>query len=175
MASPKVIQIKESITELKALLKNVNPVIALRIRMLIELKKSDSGISKRELSDQLGVNHNSIQAWRAKYEKGGLSLLIADGRIGFKPSIITKEVHDAISNKLNDPLNGMRGFKELKIWIDEQFGIDVKYNTLLKYSIRNFNTKSKVARKIHISKDEKAVDTFKKTSVQNANNSVKKR
>ena len=77
----------------------------------------------------------------------------------------------AIEKKLKDPKNGLRGYVELQAWIEQEFKKQVKYNTLLKYSIKNFGSKVKVARKSHIKKDEMAVDTFKKTSVK----SVRKR
>jgi transposase len=57
---------------------------------------------------------------------------------------------------------------ELKRWIEEQFNKEVKYNTLLKYSIKNFGSKVKTARKSHVKKDEQAVESFKKTSVKSA-------
>lgn len=174
MASPKYIHISESITDLKALLKKSKPNISVKIKMLIELKKEgENGLSKRLLADRIGVNHNSVQSWKTLYEKGGLEALCQDGRIGFKPSVISKEEHEAIEKKLRDPNNGLRGYKELQEWIENQFNKTIKYNTLLKYSVRHFESKSKVARKSHIKKDEQKVIDFKKTLVQIATKSAK--
>jgi hypothetical protein len=63
MSSPKSIQVKESLAELKKLLKTSARLVIPRIRMLIEIKKHESigGISKRRLAELIGVNHNSIQ------------------------------------------------------------------------------------------------------------------
>ena len=62
MALPKQIHIKESLTELKAILKSSSALIAPRIRVLISLKENEKhGISKREVADIVGVNHNSVQ------------------------------------------------------------------------------------------------------------------
>lgn len=58
-------------------------------------------------------------------------------------------------------------------WIENEFKKQIKYNTLLKYSIKNFGSKVKVARKSHIKKDEDAVDAFKKTSVKSAERPLK--
>lgn len=169
MASPKVIYIKESLTELKRLLKSSRPLITPRIRMLIGLKKNEAkGISKRDLADLIGVNHNSVQTWRSMYIKGGISSLLSHNRKGFKPSVFTKEEHNAIEKKLNDSNNGLRGYVELLAWIEQEFKKQVKYNTLLKYSRKNFGSKVKVARKSHIKKDQAAVTAFKKTSVKSA-------
>jgi len=164
MALPKIIQVKESETELNALVKKASNLIRPRIRMLIEMKRHQKmGISKRDLAEIVGVNHNSIQTWRTMYEQGGITDLCSHKKIGFRPSVFTKEEHTVIEDKLKDPKNGLRGYTELLNWIEDELGKDVKYNTLLKYCIRNFGSRVKVARKSHIQKDEQAVEAFKKT------------
>ena len=171
MASLKQIKIKESLVDLKRHLKTSSSMIAPRIRMLIKIKQNENqGISKRDLAALIGVNPNSVQTWRTMYISGGLKLLQSHNKKGFKTSVFTKEEHAAIEKKLKDPKNGLRGYVELLAWIEQEFKKQVKYNTLLKYSIKNFGSKVKVARKSHVNKDEMAVDTFKKTSVR----SVKK-
>lgn len=169
MASPKQIIIKESITDLRKLLKSSTPLIATRIRALIELKKHEhTGIAKREVAERIGVNHNSVQTWRSKYVQGGIEALIRHEKGDGRPSSITKEEHKKIEKKLQDPKNGLRGYVELLTWVEAEFNKTIKYNTLLKYSIRNFGSKIKVARKGHVKKDEEAVGTFKKTLVKSA-------
>jgi hypothetical protein len=65
MAAPKNLHIVESIPELKKLQKASIPMIANRIKALIEFKKNEkTGISKRAVADNIGVNHNSVQTWR---------------------------------------------------------------------------------------------------------------
>jgi transposase len=164
MSAPKKIIIKETLQELKSLYKKATPFIAPRIRVLIELKKhEEEGISKRIVATTIGVDPNSVQAWRKLYEEHGIDGLCKHNKIGFKPSVFTKEEHDAIKTKLNDSKNGLRGYVELLSWIKKEFNKQIKYNTLLKYSIREFGSKVKVARKSHIKKDVEAVSTFKKT------------
>jgi transposase len=165
MAIPKNIAVVQSQEELRRVLKNVSPFIAPRIKMLIEMKKhQECGISKRLLAEQIGVNHNSIQSWRTMYAQGGLSRLCSHNKKGFRPSVFTKEEHNLIEDKLNDPKNGLRGYTELLEWIERQFSKEIKYNTMLKYCMRNFGSSVKVARKSHVKKDGQAVDAFKKTS-----------
>ncbi|HEY8661409.1 MAG TPA: hypothetical protein VIL78_20410 [Hanamia sp.] len=176
MASPKQLPIKESLAELRRLLKKAAPLIAPRIRVLIEMKKTEkTGISKRSLAEAVGVNHNSVQTWRTIYSQGGIKALCSHNRKGFKKSVFSKEEHDAIEKKLNDPKNGLRGYTELLDWVEDEFKKEVKYNTLLKYSMKNFGSKVKVARKSHINKDEPSVNTFKKTSVKAARKSAGKK
>ena len=174
MALPKIIKVKESMSELKMLLKKASPLIAPRIRTIIEIKKHESmGISKISLASLVGVDPNSVQTWRTLYLNKGIDNLLRHSKTGFRPSVFTKDEHTRIEKKLKDPKNGLRGYVELLDWVESEFKKQIKYNTLLKYSIKNFGSKVKVARKSHIKKDEDAVDTFKKTSVQSAKKPLK--
>jgi len=167
MPTINIITVEESLVKLKHLLKKAKPLISPRLRMLIELKKQEGqGISKRDLAELIGVNHNSIQTWRNMYVEGGLEQLCSHRKTGFRPSVFNKDEHNAIKEKLNNPVNGLRGYKELLTWIETDLSKEVKYNTLLKYCIRNFGSSVKVARKSHIKKDAEAVETFKKTSIK---------
>lgn len=169
MANPKIIHVKESSKELKHLQKNQPLTIIKRLNMLLELRKHEStGISKRQLASLVGVDPNSIQSWRTIYQTKGINGILSHGRIGFKPSIITKEEHKKIEHKLNQPKDALKGYKELMRWIKEELGKEIKYTTLVEYSKRHFGSKIKVARKTHVRKDEAAVETFKKTSVKSS-------
>lgn len=141
-----------------------------RIKMLILMKQnSDSGISKRALMDEVGACSQSIQNWRTLYKEGGLEKLLMNGRKGNsgKPSVISAEEKKIIEQKLKDPKNGLAGYIELQQWIQKEFKKEVRYNTILKYAMRNFGSSVKVARKSHVKKDEMAVDTFKKLYAKN--------
>ena len=143
--------------------------------MLILIKNNEGEcFSKQALGKMLGVSSSSVQIWRKLYEEGGLSLLLEDKRIGFKPSLITEEEHKKIEEKLHNPTNGLRGYVELQDWLSQEFSKTIKYNTLLKYCGRNFGSKSKIARKSHVKKDLQAVEDLKKTSDKSAGVSTKK-
>ena len=165
MSLPKAIAVKESLMELKKVLRVSTKLITPRIRMLIEIKKHGEvgGISKRSLADLVGVNHNSIQTWRTLYSTGGLAKLTSYIKNEGRPTILSKEEHQAIKVKLHDSKNGLRGYVELLDWVESEFNKEMKYNTLLKYTNREFNASVKVARKSHVKKDEEAVAAFKKT------------
>ena len=174
MAAPKIIIVKESFEYLRKLLKSSTLFMSPRIKMLIELKKhEDTGISKRDLADLIGVNHNSIQAWRTQYLKGGIDLLLSHKRIGYKPSLITAEERDKIEALLSNPSNGIRGYTELHAWVEKELNKKINYNTLYKYCVREFGSGIKVARKSHIRKDMEAVEALKKTSVKSASKQSK--
>ena len=168
MALPFQITVKETIAELRALQRKHGELIKKRLLMLIEIKKHEkTGISKRELSDITGINHNSIVKWRKVYKTQGIAPLLKHGRKGgFKKSLISKEEHDQIEKLMKNPKSGVRGYTELLEWVNKEFSKDLKYITVLKYAQRHFGTKIKVARKSHVKKDEDKVEAFKKTSVK---------
>ena len=167
MANPSKTIIKESITELKDLQRKHGELIRKRLQILIELKKNeDTGISKRNVSESTGINHNTILKWRKIYAKEGIApFLVHNRKGGYKKSIFTSEEHDKIGLKLNDPENGIVGFKEFQKWIETELNKEVLYITVVKYLQRKFNAKLKVGRKSHINKKEEDVEAFKKTSV----------
>lgn len=131
--------------------------------MLVLIKKQKA-LSKRDLADALGVNHNSVQTWRSAYGKGGLSALLKFERGGFKPSIISRPIHRVIEKRLKNPVEAFSGFKELQQWLDAYYIPGIKYHTVNKYVKRHFGAKLKVARKSHIKKDAQAVEDFKKNA-----------
>ena len=113
MSSPKQIHIKESINELRKLQRNSIPMIANRVRVLIEIKKHEvTGISKRAIADIIGVNQNSVQTWRSMYLLGGIDAILSYQKREGRPSVLSKEEHKRIEEKLKDPKNGLRGFTE---------------------------------------------------------------
>lgn len=166
MAKALKIKVRETPSELKKMLKSSPPHQTPRIKMLIVISQSEFDLNKNELASLVGVNPNSIQTWRNKYLLGGLKELLSDGRIGFKPSIISKETHEQIRIKLNNPEGAFTSYKDLQLWVDANFEKGINYNSLRHYVKRNFGAKLKVARKSHVKKDKEAVTIFKKTSVK---------
>ena len=166
MAKAKSLNVTEDLGELRKLHKSAPLHLAPRIKMLLVAKQSDQALSKNELAEQVGVNHNSIQQWRSKYVRGGMEELIKDGRVGFKPSVISKQVHQQIKVKLNNPQGAFTSYKDLQQWVDRDLVKGINYNTLRHYVKRNFGAKLKVARKSHVKKDKEAGELFKKTSTR---------
>jgi len=168
MANALKIVVTETLPELKKMLKNAPSHHCPKLKMLIIIKQSEFDLNKNELAGQVGVNHNSIQLWRKNYLSGGIKALLADGRIGFKPSVITKETHEQLRIKLNNPLGAFTSFIDLQHWVDTHFVKGINYNSLRHYVKKHFGAKLKVARKSHVKKDKEAGLLFKKTSVRPA-------
>jgi transposase len=176
MSAPKTFTIKESESEIKKLMKLSPPMIAKRLQALLVFKRNEeSGISKRLVASEIGVNHNSVQTWRALYVEGGISKLMAHSNTGYKPSKINAEQEQGLKNKLNNPHNGIVGFVELLDWFNSTFQADINYKTFHGFVVRKFNAKIKAARKSHVKKDEQAVAAFKKTSIKSVNQSSQRK
>ena len=176
MSSAKVFVIKESEKQIKSMMKVSIPLIAKRLHCLLVFKGNQiTGISKRDVADELGVNHNSIQTWRSLYIRGGIQALTSHNKAGFKPSVITKEQEKVLKEQLHKPDNGMVGFTELLAWFNSRFGTDINYKTFHGFVVRKYNAKIKTARKSHIKKDTNKVEAFKKTSRKSVNKSSLKK
>jgi len=166
MASPKTFTVKESEKEIRSLMGKNTPMLVKRLHALLIFKQHEKeGISKREVAERIGVNHNSIQTWRTAYIKGGIEELLDHQMVGFKPSVITPEQKDALKKQLHKPDNGMVGFVELLAWFNKRFNTHVNYKTFHGYVVRNFNAKIKTARKSHIKKDKERVESFQKKTL----------
>lgn len=167
MSSPKAFKIKESESEIRKLIKSSKAMIGKRLYALLVFKQNeDSSISKRAVADQIGVNHNSVQTWRASYIKGGIKALMSHSNVGHKPSKINKEQEKELKIKLSDASNGIVGFTELLDWYNRKFKTKINYKTFHGFVVRKFNAKIKVARKSHVKKDPAAAEAFKKTSMK---------
>ena len=157
----KVILIQEELPALKKVLKRHPLHVRPRIQMLILIKEGHSS-SKQALATALGVNPNSTQNWKQRYERGGLEALLSDLRGGYKKSVIDEPTDKAILAKLSDVYNSPRSYKELQQWVSENYVRDINYHTLNKHVKKKHGARIKVARKTHVRKDEQAVATFKK-------------
>lgn len=165
MSSPKSFKIKESESDIKKLIKSSNSMIGKRLHALLVFKRYEaSGISKRVVADEIGVNHNSIQTWRTSYIEGGIKALMDHSNTGYKPSKINEQQEKVLKEKLSDASNGIVGFNELLDWFNKSFKTEINYKTFHGFVVRKFNAKIKVARKSHVKKDPAAVEAFKKTS-----------
>lgn len=116
------------------------------------------------LATHLGIDYSSLKRWFKHYREEGLNSYLTLKSGGYKQSIITQEVHQKLEDKLNNSSDPLKGYWEAKQWIKDNFGLDMKYNTVRTYLIRHFKTKIKAPRKSHYKKDEQAIEAFFKTS-----------
>jgi len=163
MAKTLQLKIKESEQTLKGLIRSKPQYLHNRIRMLLLIKKGKIQ-SKNALAVALSVSNQSIHRWRTNYRKGGLDALFEDKRGGYKKAAIAGACYHAIEKRLNNPRDAFRSFVEVQQWLQEQWGIQIKYTALHNFIRSRFGAKLKVARKSHIHKSEVLVEDFKKTT-----------
>jgi len=167
MAKALNISVKESVQQLKDLLKQQPEHLRDRVRLILTIKQSDRPMGKNELARLLSIDPNSANSWRKRYREGGIKKLLEFKRGRKKPGRITAKIHKKIEEKLSDPKGAFRGYEELRQWLEKTYLPGIKYHAVNKYIKRKFKVGLKVAPKSHIQKDEKAVRAFKKTSIKN--------
>ena len=89
-------------------------------------KNTNKKVFPSEIAEITGSNHNSVQAWRNLYIKGGIDALMGYVKHKGRPSILTKKEHKQIEAKLKDPRNGLRGYVELQAWVEKEFDKPIK-------------------------------------------------
>ena len=157
------ILVKESLSELKILQsKQRNIKSEKRVLCLIHLKKKTFK-TQEDLAKNLLINIRTLSGWIKKYREKGLEgILLKPNRK--KPSkIISAEIHEGLSKRVNSSTNPFLGYWDAEEWVFSEYGVKVKYHWLRKYLIKHFKTKLKTPRKSHYKKDEKQVDSFLKS------------
>ena len=164
IGKPFHLDIKESLSELKLLYKQTkNYRQKIRIKSLI-LTKEKTFKTREELANYLGVGASSIYRWSKTYSSSGINSMLTISNGGKRREVVTADIHQALKEKLYDSSTPLLGYRDAVLWVKEQFGITIKYQTLRSYMIKNFGTKLKVPRKSHYKKDQQAIEAFKKTT-----------
>ncbi|WP_346883987.1 winged helix-turn-helix domain-containing protein [uncultured Algibacter sp.] len=163
MAKAKDFPIKESISDLNLLRKKQsNFKFEKRIIWLIAIKTKRFK-TRKSLSDYLGVTVRTSERWSQKYITKGLDGLLSDEPKNLKSRIITPEIHQGLSNHVNSSEAPFSGYWDAVQWVEDQYGVTVKYHNLRRYLIQHFKTKLKSPRKSHYKKDDEAEKAFLKT------------
>lgn len=124
----------------------------LRIKCLIYTKEKKYR-TQTILATHLGIDYSSLKRWLKQYRKGGLVSYLSIKSGGNKASIVSVDIHKKLSEKLNDSTSPLKRYWEAQQWVRDNFGLEIKYNTLRTYLIRHFKTKIKAPRKSHYKKD----------------------
>ena len=121
MAKALHISIKESIKQLKELLKQQPEHLRDRVRLLLVIKQSDRPLGKNELAKVMGIDPNSANGWRKRYSEGGIKKLLEFKRGRKMPGRITPKIHKKIEEKLSDSHGAFRGYEELRQWLEKNY------------------------------------------------------
>ena len=158
------IKIKESFSELKSLRnREKNYRKKTRLQSLI-LTKEQKFKRRVDLATHLGIGIASLDRWTRVYKASGLTAMLEISSGGLRKHSTIEVIHSELKDKLNNSSDPLKGYWDAVSWVRDNFGIEVKYNTLRTYLIRNFKTKLKSPRKSHYKKNEQAIEAFKKTA-----------
>ena len=164
MSTARKFTIKESHSELISLRKKQTLYrIEKRIIWLLELQRGKFK-NRKDLATYLGINLRTQERWILRYLSGGIDELLTDKPKNIKSRIITPEIHQGLSKRVNSSEQPFLGYWDAVQWVKNKYNVDVEYHNLRRYLIQHFKTKLKTPRKSHYKKDDKAVDAFLKTS-----------
>jgi len=161
MGRKAVIQVDQEVSELKRIrskqtsMKNVK-----KLEALIAIKSEKVG-TRQALADYMHVGKRTVERWLTTYNKEGLAGLLAIKARRKESKIITKQIHEGLALRINDPHNSFLGYWDAHRWIQTEYGIEVKYQRVREYLIKHFGTKVKRPRKSHVNKDLGAQALFK--------------
>lgn len=160
MANRITIEVKESSEELRLLWRKASAAIRPRIRMLLLIQ---SGITRsKDLAAKTGMSTDAIAQWKRRYSIEGLQGLIREGRGGSRNCPLTEEQMAQLGQRLSNTKEGFTSYGEALQWLNETFGVEMKYQAANKFLKRNFRTRLKVGRKVHAQKDPVSEAAFKK-------------
>jgi len=160
MAVLQLVTIREPIEELQRLYKGATSIMKPRLKLLLLIQQGF--VATQALAAKLKVSENSIGTWKQRYQREGLDGLLKEKRGGNRKGAITAVIHQQIKAHLSDPKGGLTSYKQAQAWINERFGLQMKYHAVNKYLKYHFHTKLKVGRKVHVQKDPLAAVAFKK-------------
>ena len=98
-----------------------------------------------------------------RYRTDGLEGLLSKSNYHREPSSITKEIHEGLASRLNDPHTPFAGYWDAQRWVKEQYGVDIGYSCLYKHMTTKLGSKMKVPRRSNVKKDKEAEKAFLKT------------
>jgi transposase len=163
MGKTAYLEIKESLTELKNLASKQQTLKGeKRVKSLIYIKMNKFK-TRQEVSDFLGIHIRTLERWISNYKSTGIDQMICDKPKNKQSKIITPEIHQGLSLRVNNPHNPFLGYWDAQHWVKQEYGVDVKYQRIREYLIQHFKTKPKTPRKSHYKKDVEAEKAFLKT------------
>jgi len=158
------IEITESAEELKELMnEQTRAKFRERLQILYWIK-TERFRSLQDLADYLGRSKSVIVKWLRTYRTQGLAALLEWNYHGGRRSKLSEAVLNALQQRLNDPWVGFNSYKEVKLWLFEEQGLEIPYSTVHRIVRYQLHAKLKVARPMSIHRDDTAVVEFKKTA-----------
>jgi len=155
-------RIEATVSELKIIMQRQRTITNRQKVQALYLLKSGSSQSITDVAELLGVHRITVQRWLKQYSNGGLSELLKLRRSTGRPRVIPQEVIAGISTKISEETCEFKSYKEIAGWVEDNYQVSVKYQTLHKQLRYRMKAKLKVPRRLSNKKDELAAIEFKK-------------
>jgi len=156
--------IEESESELKTLLYRQTKLLeSQRVKALLLIKQGKVHYTY-ELAKKLKRERKTIYSWLKLYKTEGIDSYLKIKSRGSRRDKIPAAIKEGISKKLSDASSTITSYVELLDWVEKNYGLVLKYQTLYSHCRTYHNSTLKVARKSHYKKDEQAIEAFKKTA-----------
>jgi putative transposase len=155
-------RIESTARELKILLTQQRTVTNRQKVQTLYFLKSGSCQSITEVAERLGVHRTTVQRWLKQYNKGGISELLKIRHSTGRPRVIPPVIIADILKKISVESCEFKSYKEIGEWVEENYQISIKYQTLHKHLRYRMKAKLKVPRRCSIKKDCTSAIEFKK-------------
>jgi transposase len=121
-----------------------------RLQMLYFLK-SGQATTREAVAALLAVHRHTISRWLDTYARAGLEELLTLKTHSNRRPALSVPAKQALAKQLKRPA-GFRTYLEAQAWLQEQWGLAVKYKTLHRIIRYELGAKLKVARPSHVKK-----------------------
>jgi transposase len=129
MAGVYRLEIKESSTELQALLQVQKTASDKERVQLLYLLKSQQATTLQQAAELLGRHRVTIQTWARAYRQGGLPQLLAHKPHTGAPSTLPPWAEEKLKQRL-EQAEGFESYEEIRQWLATTLGIEAPYKTV---------------------------------------------
>ena len=155
-------RIEATTTELKIIMAGQRTVTNRQKVQALYLLKSDNSQSITHVAELLGVHRITVLRLLKQYNDGGLSSLLKLRRSTGRPRVIPSEVIAGISTKISEESCEFKSYKEIAAWVEDNYQVSIKYQTLHKQVRYRMKAKLKIPRRLSSKKYPAAAIEFKK-------------
>ena len=107
--------------------------------------------SRREIARLLGAGKKAVGLWLDRYEAEGLEGMLEIRTRPNRKYSLTSDQEEQLKRKLSDPA-GFESYTAAHAWVNETFGLGLKYKAVHQIVRYRLGAKLKVARKSHTKK-----------------------
>ncbi len=162
MAGVTSIEVKESLDELAARLRQAEtPVAKERLQVLYWLKQENAP-SISAIAKAIGKHRNTLQTWLSMYREGGVAAMLELKTSPGGVRVIPQWAEDALAKRLQES-QGFQSYGAVQQWLAATLGIEAEYHAVYQMTRYRLKAKLKVARPQNCQQDSEQREAFKQT------------